>query len=85
MRQSQRRGTFGLLRSGKRHARINEWDLGRIIIPLPCLNVQAGVAQKLEQMEKELDVQRRQLMELRDKMDREIFRSVGLEIAGENR
>lgn len=80
----RRRGTFWLLRSGKRHARINERDFGHIIIPLPSIETQREIVLQLEKMEKDLEGQRRQLVKLRDRMDDEIYQSLGVEESSQN-
>ena len=42
------------LRSGKRHARIREWDLVRIWLPIPDIDLQNRMADKIKPLEQEM-------------------------------
>jgi hypothetical protein len=50
----EQRGSYWKLRAGKRHARLTDWDLRKLLIPLPTIERQLEAAQHIRVLEENM-------------------------------
>lgn len=67
------------LRSGKRHARIREWDLVRIWLPIPDVDLQNKIADEIRPLEQEMIARHRTLKKPVDVINEVFAESFGFD------